>query len=79
MTAEQSRAAAQDRQQNLAVLSGDPALTLFQEGLSCTADDVGHLQWRPVHTLWVRAPGSLMVSASRGLAVALRCLLDRCR
>jgi hypothetical protein len=52
---------------------------LFEERLSCTADDIGHLQRRPVHALWVRAPGSLMVSASRGLAVALRCLLDRCR
>ena len=79
MTAEQSRAAAQDRQQNLAVLPGDPVPALFEERLSCTADDIGHLQRRPVHALWVRAPGSLMVSASRGLAVALRCLLDRCR
>ena len=43
MTAEHSRTAAQDSQQDLAVLPGNPALTLFQESLSCTADDVGHL------------------------------------
>ncbi len=44
MTAEQSRAAAQNRQQNLAVLPGDPVRTLFEERPSCTADDIGHLQ-----------------------------------
>jgi hypothetical protein len=49
MTAEQSRTAAQDGQQDLAVLPGNPAFALFQEGLSCTADDVGHLQRWPIH------------------------------
>jgi hypothetical protein len=49
MPAEHSRAAAQDRIENLVVLPDDPAPAAFSEGLSRTADDVGHLQWQPVH------------------------------
>jgi hypothetical protein len=43
MTAEHSRATAHDRIKNLEMLPGDPAPAVFPEGLSCTADDVGHL------------------------------------
>ena len=38
------------------VLPGDPLATAFDEGLSCTANDVGHLQRRPVHAFCVCSP-----------------------
>ena len=49
VTAEHSRTAAQDSQQDLAVLPGHPAFAIFPKGRSCTADDVGHLQRWPAH------------------------------
>ena len=58
MTAERSGAAARDRQQDLLVLPVDPALTMFEERLSRTTNDVGHLRRRPVHTLCVCSPCS---------------------
>jgi hypothetical protein len=45
-------------------------MAAVQEGVSGAADDIGHLQRQPVHLRGVRSPGSLRVSASRGLAVA---------
>ncbi len=79
MTAERSGAAARDRQQDLLVLPVDPALTMFEERLSRTTNDVGHLRRWPVHTLCVCSPRSRIVSASSGLPVALRCRRERCR
>ena len=72
MSTQRCGAAACDGQQHLFVLSVDPLVTTLNEGLSCTANDVGHLQRRPVHALCVGSP-SRMGSASSGLPVALRC------
>jgi sigma-70-like protein len=57
----------------------DPLATAFNEGLSCTANDVGHLQRWPVHAFCVCSPSPRIVSASSGLPVALRCRRERCR
>jgi hypothetical protein len=65
-------AAACDGEQHLFVLSVDPLATALNERLSCTANDVGHLQRRPVHALCVCSPSPRIVSASSGLPVALR-------
>ena len=79
VTTQRSGPAARDSKQDLAVLKGDPAMAAVQEGVSCAADDIGHLRRRPVQLRAVRPRGSMRVSASRGLAVALRCRLDRCK
>ena len=79
MAAERSGAAARDRQQDLLVLPVDPALTTLEERLPSKANDIGHLQRRPVHQLCVCSPCVLSVRASSGLAVALRCRCERCR
>ena len=65
--------------QHLFVLAVDPLATAFNEGLSCIANDVGHLQRRPVHALCVGSPSPRMGRASSGLPVALRCRRERCR
>ena len=79
VTTQSSGAAAQNGQQNLTVLPGNPAMAAAQEGVSGAADDIGHLQRWPVHLRAVGPPGWLRVSASRGLAVARRCRVDRCK
>ena len=53
MTAERSGAAARDRQQDLLVLPVNPVLTTLEKRLPGKANDIGHLQWRPVHELCV--------------------------
>jgi len=42
-----------DRSQNFQMLSCDPVAAIFDEALSNGADNIGHLDWRPVH-LFVR-------------------------
>lgn len=42
-------------------------------------NNVGHLQERPVVQLCFCPPSEVNVSASSGLAVALRCRWDRCK
>ena len=79
MSAQRGGAAACDGQQHLFVLPVDPLATALNKGLSCTANDVGHLQRRPVHAFCVCSPSPRIVSASSGLAVALRCRRERCR
>ena len=79
MSTQRGGAAACDGQQHLFVLAVDPLATALNEGLSCTANDVGHLQRRPVHALCVGSPSPRIGSASRGLPVALRCRRERCR
>src|SRR5271154_6384962 len=79
MSTQRCGAAACDGQQDFFVLAVDPLATVFNEGLSCTANDVGHLQRRPVHALCVGSPSPRMGSASSGLPVALRCRRERCR
>ena len=79
MSAQRGGAATCDGQQHLLMLPGDPLATAFNKGLPCTANDVGHLQRRPVHALCVGSPSPRIVSASSGLPVALRCRRERCR
>ena len=79
MPAQRGGAAAHDGQQHLPVLPVDPPATVFDKCLSSTANNVGHLQERPALQLCLCAPCEENVSASSGLAVALRCRWDRCR
>ena len=79
MSTQRGGAAACDGQQHLFVLSVDPLATALNEGLPGTTNDVGHLQRRPVHAFCACSPCSRIVSASRGLSMALRCRWERCR
>jgi len=79
MSTERGGAAARYGEQYLFVLSVNPLATALNEGLPCTANDVGHLQRWPVHAFCVCSPSPRMVSASSGLPVALRCRRERCR
>src|SRR5258708_646653 len=79
MAAECGGAAAGDREQDLLMLPGDPAAAALNEALPGTTNNIGHLQWRPVYALRLCSPGAVSVSASNGLAVALRWRWERCR
>src|ERR1035441_8622086 len=79
MSAQRGGAAARDGQQHLPVLPVDPPAAVIHECLSSTANNVGHLQERLTHELCLCPPCDGNVSASSGLAVALRCRWDRCR
>ncbi len=79
MPAQRGGAAARDGQQHLLVLPVHPLAAVFKERLSRTANNVGHLQERPVFQLCLCPPWEENVSASSGLAVALRWRWDRCR
>src|SRR5664280_3702886 len=78
MPAQRGGAAARYGQQHLLVLPVDPPAAVFHKCLSSTANNVGHLQKRPAHELCLCPPCEENVSASSGLAVALRCRCDRC-
>src|SRR5437773_8584078 len=79
MSTQRGGTAARDSQQHLLVLPVDPPATAFQQRSPGTANDVGHLQRRPVHAFCVGSPSARIVSASSGLPVALRCRRERCR
>jgi hypothetical protein len=79
MATERIGAATRDGQQYLLMLTVDPPAAAVDEALSGVANDVGHLQRRPAYTLRSASPGVPSRSMSNGLAVALRCLLERCR
>ena len=79
MAAERGGAAACDREQDLLVLPADPAAAAFHKRRTGTANNICHLQRRPVYALRLCSPGAASVSASRGLAVALRWRCERCR
>ena len=79
MAAQSGGAATHDGGQHLLVLPADPLAAAVDEALPCVANDVGHLQERPTHALCWCAPWEENVSASSGLAVALRWRWDRCR
>ena len=79
MPAQCSGAAAHDGQQHLPVLPVDPPAAVFDKCLSSTANNVGHLHQRPVLQLCLCPRWEENVSASSGLAVALRCRCDKCR
>jgi hypothetical protein len=72
MATQRCGTAACDGEQHLFVLAVDPLATAFNEGLSCTANDVGHLQRWPVHAFCVCSSSPRIVSVSSGLPVALR-------
>ena len=52
MPAQGGGATARDGSQHREVLPGDPPATVFDEGASRGANQIGHLKRRPVH-LWV--------------------------
>ena len=79
MAAESSRAATRDRGQQLLMLAVDPPAVTFDEALPGIADNVGHLHRGVAQALRKASPCDPSASASSGLEVALRCLLDRCR
>src|ERR1700720_3065398 len=79
MAAECGSATACDREQDLLMLPGDPAAAALHKGRTGTANDIGHLQRRAVYALRLCSPDAVRVSASRGLAVALRWRCERCR
>ena len=79
MAAERRGAATQDRQKHLLMLAVDPLAAALDEVLSGGTNDVGHLQRRLAQALRIDAPWVASESMSSGLAVALKCLLDKCR
>jgi hypothetical protein len=79
MTAERGSAATRDREEDLLMLPGDPAATPFKKFLPRIANNIGQLQRRPIYVLRICSPGVVSVSASSGLAVALRCRCERWR
>jgi hypothetical protein len=54
MTAESGSTTPRNGSQHFDVLPTEPLAVSFEERLSCSADDVGHLQRRPAHLLFVR-------------------------
>src|SRR5450759_773971 len=49
MTAECSGTTARNGQQHFDVLPAEPLAISFDEGSSCAADEIGHLEGRPAH------------------------------
>src|SRR5215475_388444 len=84
VTAQDGSAARCDGVQDLAVPPVNPAAIVLDEAIPLCANDIGHLQGWPGHFFsslrerltWSRLESS---SASSGLAIACRCLGDRCR
>src|SRR5215470_10535723 len=84
MTAQNSSAAGCDGVQDFAVRPVNPAAIVLEETIPLCANDLGHLQGWPSHffsSLRERLTWSSLesASASSGLAIAWRCLGDRCR
>src|SRR5580693_4619306 len=51
MSAEHGRATPRNGQQHFDMLPGDPLTASFDEGVSRSADQIGHLEGWPVHLL----------------------------
>jgi hypothetical protein len=51
MPAQGSGATARDGSQHFEVLPGDPSMAALDESASRGANQIGHLEWRPVHLL----------------------------
>jgi hypothetical protein len=51
MTAEDGGTTPRDGQQHFDMLPGDPLTASFDEGVSRSADQIGHLEGWPVHLL----------------------------
>ncbi len=56
MAAKSSSTTPRNRSQHFDVLPTEPLAVSFDESLSCSADDIGHLQRRPTHLLLVGRP-----------------------
>ena len=56
MAAESGGPTPGNRSQHFDVLPTEPVAVSFDEHLSCSADDVGHLQRRPAHLLLAGRP-----------------------
>src|SRR5713226_5098790 len=54
MPAQGSGATARDGPQHFEVLPGDPSAASFEECASRGANQIGHLEWRPVHLFALR-------------------------
>ena len=54
MTAECGGATPRNGQQHFDVLPAEPLAISFEESSSCAADEIGHLEGRPVHLLFLR-------------------------
>jgi hypothetical protein len=54
MTAECSGTTPRNGQQHFDVLPAEPLAISFDEGSSCAADEIGHLQGRPAHLFLLR-------------------------
>src|SRR5215831_17450268 len=84
VAAQNGSAARCDGVQDLAVRPANPAAMVLDEAIPLCANDIGHLQGWPGHFFaslrerltWSRLESA---SASSGLAIAWRCLGDRCR
>src|SRR5215510_1806942 len=84
MTAQNGSAAGCDGLQDLAVRPVNPAAMVLDEAVSLCANDIGHLQGWPVHffsSLRERLTWSRLEkwSESSGLAIAWRCLGEKCK
>jgi len=66
MSAEHGRATPRNGQQHFDMLPGDPLTASFDECVSRSADEIGHLKGWPVH-LFVCGGRSFGSSESRGL------------
>src|ERR1017187_242599 len=62
MPAQRGGAATRDRQQHLLMLPVDSPTAAFYEALPGTANDIGHLQRRPVQTLRIGSPCAISES-----------------
>src|SRR6202043_1051496 len=54
MTAECGGTTPRNGQQHFDVLPAEPLAISFDEGSSCAADEIGHLEGRPAHLLLLR-------------------------
>ena len=79
MPAQGGGATARDGSQHFDVLPSDPPAASFDECVSGCANQIRHLEWRPVHFYLLCADLSFSLSESSGLAVALRCRCERWR
>ncbi len=79
MAAESGRPTARDRGEHLLMLTVDPSAAAFDKALPGITNDVGQLHGGAAQALRMASPCDPSASASSGLEVALRCLLDRCR
>src|SRR5215469_12283225 len=84
VAAQDGSAAGCDSVQDLAVRPVNPAAVVLDEAITLCANNIGHLQGWPGHffsSLRERLTWSSLesASASSGLAIAWRCLGDRCR